>query len=186
MLIVGQYWLYCIGVVIYNLFFHRLRHFPGPWTRTGALFFTHVSVYKGDSVADLKRLHDEYGDVVRVTPEAVSFRTSQAVKGQRCNPNLNLNPTGSLVVVLDTDGPSRYIRTQARSRETLEGSQVLPVQLVEGHYLCVPEPRPHSLAAPGFDSRFLNQVPTTPTTRACAAACRTPSPTRRSRSRSPS
>ena len=73
--------LYSIGVIIYNVYFHPLSQYPGPWTRTGLLFFSHWVVYKGDTPYDARWLHEKYGDVVRMTPNALTFRTVQAMKG---------------------------------------------------------------------------------------------------------
>ena len=46
------------------------------------LLWGHIEVFRGNTVSDTHRLHDQYGDVVRITPNALSFRTAQAAKGR--------------------------------------------------------------------------------------------------------
>ena len=67
--------------MIFNVYFHALKDFPGPISRTGLLTPTHYTVWQGEVHRDALRLHEKYGDVVRITPFALSFRTAQAMKG---------------------------------------------------------------------------------------------------------
>ena len=54
------------SMVIYRLFFHRLRKFPGPLpARVSKLWHTYQSIPKLDSFRWLAKLHEEYGDIVR-------------------------------------------------------------------------------------------------------------------------
>jgi hypothetical protein len=54
------------SMVVYRLFFHRLRKFPGPWAAK-------VSKFYGASLAaktvqyhkDVARMHEQYGDFIR-------------------------------------------------------------------------------------------------------------------------
>jgi hypothetical protein len=69
--------------MLYNLFFHPLRKYPGPllaratrWTWSYYLFQGTLEVYIG-------KAHDKYGDVVRVAPDELSYITGQAVSGLR-------------------------------------------------------------------------------------------------------
>jgi hypothetical protein len=49
--------------VLYNLFFHPLRKFPGPnWAKATEWWKTYIEVVKQESMTDvLKRLHEQYG-----------------------------------------------------------------------------------------------------------------------------
>lgn len=55
-----------VSMVVYRLFFHRLRKFPGPWAAK-------VSKFYGASLAaktvqyhkDVARMHEQYGDFIR-------------------------------------------------------------------------------------------------------------------------
>lgn len=70
-----QYW---IGYVVYNLYFHPIAKLPGPllW-RASRLGFLR-SLVSGSLVADVKKLHEQYGDVVRTAPDEVSFAREDA------------------------------------------------------------------------------------------------------------
>jgi cytochrome P450 len=64
----------------YNIFYHPLRHFPGPrlWTTT-KLLYTYF-LWTGQLHTQIKIIHDEYGAVVRITPDELSFIESSAWK----------------------------------------------------------------------------------------------------------
>ncbi|PYI26853.1 cytochrome P450, partial [Aspergillus indologenus CBS 114.80] len=61
------------GHCIYNLYWHPLRHFPGP--RWAAI--THlpqiVSDLTGQSHRDNRQLHERYGSIVRIAPNTLSI-----------------------------------------------------------------------------------------------------------------
>ncbi|KAF4448693.1 oleate-activated transcription factor 1 [Fusarium austroafricanum] len=65
---------------VYYAFFHPLAKVPGPrlYAVTQIPYFYHLA--KGDWVATLSKLHDQYGPAVRYTPHDVSFITADAVK----------------------------------------------------------------------------------------------------------
>lgn len=70
--------LYVGGTVIYNLYFHPLRHFPGPkaWAATPLPFC--LNILGGRPHITILELHKQYGDVVRVRPSELSFSHSEA------------------------------------------------------------------------------------------------------------
>lgn len=71
---------YPLGRVIYSLYFHPISRFPGPklaastnlvnlyWSSSGRLHYV------------LKELHDQYGDVARIGPDMLVYRSTQAWK----------------------------------------------------------------------------------------------------------
>lgn len=69
-----------LSIGIYRLFFHRLRHFPGPFAAKLTKFH---AVYRSAKHTQLHRereeLHKQYGDVVRVGPREVSILRKSAV-----------------------------------------------------------------------------------------------------------
>ncbi|MCJ1363219.1 hypothetical protein MMC16_002326 [Acarospora aff. strigata] len=68
------------GKAIYNVCFHPLRSFPGPKPFT-ATRIRHVrALLSGELSRTVKDLHDEYGDVVRIAPNELSFNGPQAWK----------------------------------------------------------------------------------------------------------
>lgn len=57
--------LFC-SIVIYRLFFHRLRHFPGPFGAKVSRFYTaSIASKKIQYYKEVDKLHQEYGDFVR-------------------------------------------------------------------------------------------------------------------------
>ena len=74
-------WLLSIVLeIVYNLYFHPLRKFPGPWYRAGLLWPSLWESITGDQVFNETYLHDKYGPVVRVAPNTLSFNGGTAWK----------------------------------------------------------------------------------------------------------
>ncbi|CAJ0547479.1 Ff.00g042330.m01.CDS01 [Fusarium sp. VM40] len=72
--------LYLIAQAIYFAFLHPLAKVPGR-KLYGATQLPHLyHLVKGDWMSHLAKLHDQYGPVVRVGPEDVSFITAGAFK----------------------------------------------------------------------------------------------------------
>lgn len=73
---------YCIYVIvtrpIYNLYFHPLRHFPGPWVARASSLPYVWRFLRGTRVSWTTEVHKKYGDVVRLQPDELSFTKSQA------------------------------------------------------------------------------------------------------------
>ncbi|OAK94660.1 cytochrome P450 monooxygenase-like protein [Phaeosphaeriaceae sp. SRC1lsM3a] len=69
---------YSLYVVIYELFFHPLRHIPGPFFARicGVPYALHMR--DGSMVAWVKQVHDKYGDAVRLAPNEVSFTSGES------------------------------------------------------------------------------------------------------------
>ncbi|KAH7138814.1 cytochrome P450 [Dendryphion nanum] len=63
---------------IYRVYFHQLSKFPGPkfaaFTRLPQL----KAVYSGTEHLRMAQLHEEYGDIVRYSPDEISVRNPQA------------------------------------------------------------------------------------------------------------
>ncbi|KAF7960744.1 hypothetical protein EAE96_000417 [Botrytis aclada] len=80
------YAISCLIVGLYNLTFHPLAKIPGPRLRGAFYFPTYWEIWTGDGVANVKKLHDIYGNTVRISPATVSFNNSEAwqeIYGQR-------------------------------------------------------------------------------------------------------
>ncbi|TEA14667.1 Cytochrome P450 monooxygenase alt3 [Colletotrichum sidae] len=74
------------GRAIYNIYFHPLRHYPGPrlWAAS-RLPWNYVNL-QGRLAWRIRELHTEYGPVVRIAPDELSYTSSAAWKkiyGQR-------------------------------------------------------------------------------------------------------
>jgi hypothetical protein len=54
------------SILLYRVFFHRLRAFPGPWmAKTSKLWHVWKLAPRSDNFRQLDKLHREYGDYVR-------------------------------------------------------------------------------------------------------------------------
>lgn len=72
--------MYNVATVIYNLFFHPLRRFPGPLLNRASRFPYAISRLRGNLLKDVLDLHIRYGDIVRVGPDDLSFTDPAAWK----------------------------------------------------------------------------------------------------------
>ncbi|KAG9230932.1 cytochrome P450 monooxygenase-like protein, partial [Amylocarpus encephaloides] len=75
-----QYILYTAGVAIHNIYFHPLSKFPGPACRAAFHLPGIWEMWSGWSVQNIYALHEKYGNVVRIAPDALSFNTAPAWK----------------------------------------------------------------------------------------------------------
>lgn len=77
-----------IGKLLYNLYLHPLRSYPGPFLARATRLYHIYYDLKGVSHLKIKELHDQYGEVVRIAPNELSYNTSQAWKdiyGSSCS-----------------------------------------------------------------------------------------------------
>ncbi|KAF4840775.1 Trichothecene C-15 hydroxylase [Colletotrichum siamense] len=72
--------VYGASVVVYNLFFHPLRRFPGPKLWAATPLPAGLSVLRGLSHVKILELHKRYGDIVRVGPNELAFAHSDVWK----------------------------------------------------------------------------------------------------------
>ena len=66
--------------VIYNLFFHPLAGFPGPLLHRATRFAFVYKCLRGTLPRDVLPLHEQYGPIVRVAPDELSFAHEEAWK----------------------------------------------------------------------------------------------------------
>ncbi|KAK4240445.1 cytochrome P450 [Achaetomium macrosporum] len=64
---------YHLFTVTYNLFFHPLRHFPGPLLQRASALPWAIEHALGKTAFSTQKLHDRYGPVVRIAPGHLSF-----------------------------------------------------------------------------------------------------------------
>lgn len=67
-------------MAVHRLFFHPLRHCPGPIVARLSDFYNTFHIIKKDEARNLLDLHDRYGPVVRYGPGRLSIRTPDAVR----------------------------------------------------------------------------------------------------------
>ncbi|KAH8593673.1 cytochrome P450 [Bisporella sp. PMI_857] len=68
------------SMTIYRLFFHRLRHFPGPRLAPISNFYhTYLTAKKLHLYEEVEALHEQYGDFVRIGPSELSIADPSAI-----------------------------------------------------------------------------------------------------------
>lgn len=69
-----------VNIAVYRAFFHRLRHFPGPFGAKVSKFWAVWQTLKSKArwYQVTQRLHEEYGDYVRTGKEKPPARTRKA------------------------------------------------------------------------------------------------------------
>ncbi|KAJ5397068.1 hypothetical protein N7509_005181 [Penicillium cosmopolitanum] len=71
---------YYFFLVIYNVYFHPLANYPGPKSMAATRIPYMRNTISGRYTQRLKALHDQYGDVVRIAPDELSFINSDTWK----------------------------------------------------------------------------------------------------------
>ncbi|KAK4119116.1 cytochrome P450 [Parathielavia appendiculata] len=66
--------------MLYNLFLHPLRHYPGPLLMRATRWAYNVRLISGTLPFDMLALHQRYGPVVRVAPNQLAFANPHAWK----------------------------------------------------------------------------------------------------------
>lgn len=66
--------------VIYNIFLHPLRGFPGPFWFRASVLPRSLTNMKGVLLYEVAEMHRKYGPVIRISPNELSFNDPQAWK----------------------------------------------------------------------------------------------------------
>ncbi|KAE9983506.1 hypothetical protein EG328_009846 [Venturia inaequalis] len=77
-LVLASVCLYPVWCIIYNLYFHPLRHFPGPKLAAATQLYTSYYLVTGKPIEHFRKMHAKYGEVVRTKPNDLSFITDTA------------------------------------------------------------------------------------------------------------
>ncbi|KAK1731959.1 hypothetical protein CaCOL14_009127 [Colletotrichum acutatum] len=72
--------LYIVSYIVYNLFFHPLRRFPGPILMRATRATFCYRLWCGTLSFDMLDLHRKYGDVVRIAPDELAYADPAAWK----------------------------------------------------------------------------------------------------------
>lgn len=66
--------------VAYDIFLHPLHKVPGPFLARFSQLWRNIRYFRGTWLDDVVHLHEEYGPVVRIAPNEVSFVDKAALK----------------------------------------------------------------------------------------------------------
>ncbi|KUI70621.1 Isotrichodermin C-15 hydroxylase [Cytospora mali] len=69
-----------LGQFIYNIYFHPLAHFPGPLLWRGSNLPKIISQLQGNIHHRMLEFHQQYGPVVRLAPNELTYTTATALK----------------------------------------------------------------------------------------------------------
>ncbi|KAL6158808.1 hypothetical protein ACJBU6_02985 [Exserohilum turcicum] len=80
LLLTGGVFVYSIGQIVYNIYFHPLARFPGPllWRATRLAYV--VRMNQGKLAFDVLELYKKYGPIVRIAPNELAFSDADAWK----------------------------------------------------------------------------------------------------------
>lgn len=140
--------LYVILRVIYNLFFHPLRSYPGPLIGRATAITAHGIMFKGEMPLWIHQQHLKYGPVVRYAPNELSYIDPGVWKevygyGERAltknmafyGPDIHGSPPGILRAPGPAHGRQRRLISYAFSDKALRDQESLfkgyVVQLLE-------------------------------------------------------
>ncbi|EFR00286.1 isotrichodermin C-15 hydroxylase [Nannizzia gypsea CBS 118893] len=70
--------LFTFVKTVYNLYFHPLRSYPGPWLARASRWYYSYYLKIGRLPHKTKEWHDKYGRCVRIAPDELSYNTAEA------------------------------------------------------------------------------------------------------------
>ncbi|KAG8860571.1 hypothetical protein FRB96_003825 [Tulasnella sp. 330] len=79
-LVLGSFATYVLGTWAYNLWFHPLRHIPGPWYCAISPLYLTFKDMQFVKAHFIHELHKTYGPVVRIEPNQVAFLDQETVR----------------------------------------------------------------------------------------------------------
>lgn len=117
---------YTVSALLYNLFFHPLRRFPGPLLNRATVLPKLYHLSKGRLVYHVKDIHTHHGPVVRIAPNELAFTdpqawrdifSRQAAGGGKVNPNEGLSPDMAFYNPFNDQPPSIISSSDEAHRE---------------------------------------------------------------------
>lgn len=145
--------------LFYNLFLHPLRGYPGPWLWRASQIPYNKAWLSGRGPAILTRVHEQYGDVVRVAPDRLSYTHPEAwndIRGHRKGGHGENGKDRNFYVYsvnnilgASRENHSRYRRSLAHgfSAKSMQDQQPLIAQYVD---LLFTRLRAHTAASPSL------------------------------------
>ncbi|KAJ4316652.1 hypothetical protein N0V94_005333 [Neodidymelliopsis sp. IMI 364377] len=77
---VGVTIVFAVSKIIYNIFIHPLKSYPGPIYAKASIFWSQYNAYTGNLTHVVHELHQKYGPVVRIAPNELVYTDPQAWK----------------------------------------------------------------------------------------------------------
>ncbi|KAL1799918.1 hypothetical protein ACET3X_000260 [Alternaria dauci] len=117
-----------VARAIYRIYFHPLRHFPGPKLNAATRIPYHFATWSGSRDKLLQDLHRKYGHVVRINHDELSFTDPNSWKDYGTSPN------GAVSIILARDqdhSRQRKIFTPAFSDRALKQQEPLFVKYLD-------------------------------------------------------
>ncbi|KAL8380753.1 hypothetical protein RB595_005166 [Gaeumannomyces hyphopodioides] len=130
MLAVALFPLYVVGKIVYNLFLHPLRSFPGPLLHRATVVPYCAKLAGGTLPYDVAAMHEKYGPVVRISPDFLSFIDAEAwrdIYGHRTGSLQGQEEMAKASMFYDTRGIPKSLINESREKHT-----VLRRQLAHG------------------------------------------------------
>lgn len=87
-----QFVVYAICKGVYNIYFHPLSVFPGPKWYAASHLAIGIATASGVLPFKIRRLHEKYGDVVRIAPDEITICSATALQDILNRPGLPKNP----------------------------------------------------------------------------------------------
>ena len=127
---------------LYNIFLHPLRAFPGPLSARASILAYHRKILQGQTHQWVHGLHKQYGPVVRIAPNELSFNEPEVWRdayGHRASsfqkskvfygPDIHGNPPGILRADNVSHARQRKMVSHAFSDKALRSQE----QLLKGY-----------------------------------------------------
>lgn len=79
-----KYFAYLASIAVYNIAFHPLKRFPGPVSWAASRLPWATTSFAGKLPFVVANLHAQYGPIVRIAPDELSFIDPSAWKDIMC------------------------------------------------------------------------------------------------------
>lgn len=138
--VLAAFVVYQLATIIYNIWFHPLSEFKGPklWVAFPVLRYVYACL--GTLDKQILKFHQQYGEVVRYTDNALSFTTAQAWKdiygyghGSKQWAKREFRPPGATSNILFSDDEDHAKFRRALAHSFSEQSLRLQEDLIRGY-----------------------------------------------------
>ncbi|TPX17045.1 uncharacterized protein E0L32_012302 [Thyridium curvatum] len=121
-ILTGLLVLYAVSRCVYNLYFHPLRNYPGPFLHRVTRLAWVWRLLRGTMSFDVLEFHNKYGPVVRVAPDELAFLDAQGwsdIYGHRTGSKAGTEELSKALVFYLPKGQAPAITTENRENHTV-------------------------------------------------------------------